>query len=117
MADRYADLSPEARAFLESISSENVADLHAAFRFYGHLPEPAKKFLTSADAETLTFLARARKEEIKQLEATIRLMSSAGTVGRFLFWVLGTFFGALILMAQFGDALAKLWALMRGGVK
>ena len=54
------------------------------------------------------------EEEIEKLENTIRLATSANTVGKFLVWVLGTLIGAFVVMAQFGDAIMKFFNLLRG---
>src|SRR4051812_17382594 len=111
---RYEDLPREVRALLESLSNENVTDLANVIRFYHELSEPrdgriaATEFLLNAEARTLEFLKKARKEEIDQLDEAIKLVRSGRTVGRFMKWAVITLIGAFIVMSQLGDAVTKL---------
>jgi hypothetical protein len=116
MAEKYTDLDPAVRAFLESMGPEHVGDLHAGFRFYGRLPEASKKFLTNAKPATLEWLTEAREEEIEKLDKTIRLANASTTVGKFIAWAIGIFAGMFFAAAQFGDAIVKVLTLLKGGV-
>lgn len=114
MADRYADLPDEAKAFLESINAQNIGDIHAAFRFYGRLGEPAKKFLLNAKPKTMEWLTEAREDEITKLDRTVKLANASQTVGKFLAWAIGIFIGMFMAAAQFGESIARLFNLIRG---
>lgn len=119
----YEDLSRETRAFLETLTSEGVVHLANAMRFYEEISIPregkiaAADFLRDAKPRTLEWLKEARKEEIDQLDEAIKLVRSGRTVGKFMKWAVITLIGAFILMSQFGDAVSKLLALLRGAGK
>lgn len=117
---RYADLPAEVRAYLETLGPEGVVHLANAVRFYDEISverdgkiAPAD-FLREAKPRTLEWLKDARKEEIDQLDEAVKLVRSGRTVGRFMKWAVVTLIGAFILMSQFGDAVSKLLALLRG---
>jgi hypothetical protein len=120
---RYAELSPEVRAFLETLTSEGVVDLANVIRFYHEICIPREgkiapiDFLRDAKARTLEWLKEARQEEIDQLDDAIKLVRSGRTVGRFMRWAIITLIGTFVLMSQFGDALSKIVALVRGASK
>lgn len=120
---RYADLPHEVRAFLESLNAERVTHLANVIRFYEDLSEPREgkispvDFLMNAEARTLEWLKKARREEVDQLDEAIKLVRSGRTVGRFMKWAIITLIGAFILMSQFGDAVSKLLALLKGAPK
>lgn len=120
---RYADLPHEVRAFLETLDGEGVTNLADMMRLYRDLSMPrngktsAVDFLTNAKPRTLEWLRDARREEIDQLDEAIKLVRSGRTVGRFMKWAVITLIGAFILMSQFGDAVSKLLALLKGAPK
>lgn len=117
---RYADLPHEVRAFLETLDGESVVTLADMMRLYRDLSVTRNgktspiDFLINAKSRTLEWLRDARKEEIDQLDEAIKLVRSGRTVGRFMKWAIITMIGAFILMSQFGEAVSKLLALMRG---
>lgn len=117
---RYADLPHATRAFLETLDDEGVTNLANIIRFYEDISTPREgkiapiEFLRSAKARTLEWLKEARKEEIDQLDEAIKLVRSGRTVGRFMKWAVITLIGAFIVTSQFGDAVGKLWVLLRG---
>ena len=120
---RYVDLPLEVRVYLETLGSEGVVHLANAVRFYDEISIPrdgkiaAADFLRDAKPRTLEWLKDARKEEIDQLDEAIKLVRSGRTVGRFMKWVAITTIGAFIVMSQFGEAVSKLWALVKGAPK
>lgn len=119
---RYADLPHEVRAFLETLDGDGVTNLVNMAHLYERLSLPKDKvspldFLLQAKPRTLEWLKDARKEEIDQLDRTIRLVNSGRTVGKFLGYLIATTFGMFILMSQFGDAIAKIWHLLKGAPK
>lgn len=120
---RYADLPHEVRAWLETLDGEGVTGLADAIRFYRDISMPRSgktsplDFLTNAKPRTLEWLRDARKEEIDQLDEAIKLVRSGRTVGRFMKWAIITTIGAFLLMSQFGDAVSKLLALVKGAPK
>lgn len=117
---RYADLPPEVRAFLETLTSEGVVTLSNVVRFYENISEPRNgkvsplDFLENAKPRTLEWLKEARKEEIDQLDEAVKLVRSGRTVGRFMKWVAITTIGAFIVMSQFGEAIGKLVSALKG---
>lgn len=118
---RYADLPHEVRAFLETLDGEGVTNLSDLLRLYRDLSiERGQEkisvidFLLNAKPATLEWLRDARREEIDLLVQGVRLVGSGRTVGKFTKWALVTLIGAFILMSQFGEALAKLLALLKG---
>lgn len=123
MVDKYADLPLEVRVYLETLGSEGVVHLANAVRFYDEISVPrdgkiaASDFLREAKPRTLEWLKEARKEEIDQLDEAIKLVRSGRTVGRFMKWAAITLIGAFIVMSQFGDAVSKLLALVKGASK
>lgn len=123
MVDKYADLPLEVRVYLETLGSEGVVHLANAVRFYDEISVPrdgkiaAADFLREAKPRTLEWLKEARKEEIDQLDEAIKLVRSGRTVGRFMKWAAITLIGAFIVMSQFGDAVSKLLALVKGASK
>lgn len=117
---RYADLSHSVRAFLETLDDEGVTNLSAMAHLYERLSLPKDgrispmDFLLNANPRTLEWLKDARKEEIDQLDEAIRLVRSSRTVGKFMRWVIGVTVGAFIIMAQFGESIAKFVNFFRG---
>lgn len=120
---RYADLPHEVRAFLETLDGESVTSIANAIRFYDDLSMPRDgkiapiDFLRNAKPRTLEWLKDASKEDIDQLDEAIKLVRSGRTVGRFMKWVSITTIGAFLVMSQFGEAVTKLWHLVKGAPK
>lgn len=116
---RYSDLPHEVRAFLETLTGEGVTTLSNVVRFYERISQAeadrvsALHFLENAKPRTFEWLKDARPDEIDQLDDAVKLVRSSRTVGRFMKWALGIFFGSLIIMSQFGEALTKLWQFIR----
>jgi hypothetical protein len=117
---RYADLPHSVRAFLESLDDEGVNNLNAMADVYDRISIARDgkvsplDFLLQAKPRTLEWLRDARKEEIDQLDKTIRLVNSGRTVGKFLAWFFGVTVGAFVVMSQFGEAITKLVNLIKG---
>jgi hypothetical protein len=119
---RYADLPHEVRAYLETLSGEDVTNLADMANLYHRLSLPTDKvspldFLLQAKPRTLEWLKDARPEDINQLDEAINLVRSSRTVGKFIRWLISVTFGMFIITSQFGDAIAKLWHLVKGAGK
>lgn len=119
---RYADLPHEVRAYLETLSGEDVTNLADMANLYHRLSLPTDKvspldFLLQAKPRTLEWLKDARPEDINQLDEAINLVRSSRTVGKFIRWLIYVTFGMFIVTSQFGDAITKLWHIVKGAGK
>jgi hypothetical protein len=118
----YSDLPPEVRAYLETLDGEGVTNLVNMTDLYARLTLPRDKvspldFLLQAKPRTLEWLKDARPEDINQLDEAINLVRSSRTVGKFIRWLIYVTFGMFIVTSQFGDAITKLWHIVKGAGK
>jgi hypothetical protein len=118
----YSDLPPEVRAYLETLDGEGVTNLVNMSDLYARLTLPRDKvspldFLLQAKPRTLEWLKDARPEDINQLDEAINLVRSSRTVGKFLRWLIYVTFGMFIITSQFGDAITRLWHVVKGAGK
>ncbi len=60
-------------------------------------------------AETKSFLAELRADEIRDLENGLRLVRSVQTVGHFVKWLLVGMLGIAVGAAMLVDSLQKVW--------
>lgn len=115
MKERYGELPPHIRNFLEALDIHQVEALKDLMDFRSDLPAHSREMLRGMDKETAKWLKGARPDEIAQLVEGIRLVRSSRTVGKFLRWAVVTLIGAFILMSQLGEHLSKFFRWVRGG--
>lgn len=106
--ERFADLSPETRALLKTLSSEEVVNLKNMLRMYEGLVDRP---------DVLDWLKTVREEEIKLLEDGIRLVRSSQVVSRFMWWAIVTLISAAVLGSQVGDYVGRVFSWIARGSK
>ena len=106
--ERFTDLPPTTKAFLRTISEQEIVHLKNMARFYENL---------SDRPHVLRWLQEAREDEIDLLDDGIKLVRAANTVGKFLWWAIATLIAAIILGSQVGEWLNKIGVFFSRGVK
>lgn len=94
-----------------------VGDMNAdGLEFLRRLGDPRHEaltnFLSRAKAETLTFLAEDRPEEIDNLQAGLRIVVSIQLIGRILKWSVVGFLMFFAAAATFGEKVST-WLKVR----
>lgn len=102
---RYAELSPVARAFIETLDDERVVQMTEAGALIRDLSPEAKAFLRSAEPETLKWLEKADKEKLQKVDAAIQFMSNAEFMGKWTWRGIG---GFILLSGAFFTAFSFL---------
>jgi hypothetical protein len=102
---RYAELSPVARAFIETLDDEKIVQMTEAGALIRDLSPEAKAFLRSSEPATLKWLERADGEKLKKVDAAIQFMSNAEFMGK---WTWRGIFGFLAISGGFYTAF-KFW--------
>lgn len=97
--ERFSQLPLTTKAFLQTLSEQEVVNLKNLLRFYGGLVDRP---------HVLKWLQEAREEDIELLDNGIKLVRAGNTVGRFIWWSLATLVGAAILGSQVGEWFSKL---------
>jgi hypothetical protein len=97
------EITPVQEAFFVGLTDQRVANIWAAADDWAELSPDAKNLLRNAEPATMKWLERASKEDIAQLQYSIRFMSASKLLGSFVWYGMLGLVGAAVLVLQFGE--------------
>lgn len=104
MKERYGELDPHIRTFLEGLDASQITELRELLTFHSDLPPHSREMLRNMDPKTAEWLRGARPDEIGQLVEGIRLVRSFGQVGTTVKWIVVTVGGFFFLASTLSNA-------------
>jgi hypothetical protein len=99
------EMTAAQKAFWIGMTDQRVANMWEAADDWADLKPEAKDLLRNAEPTTLRWLERASEDDIKQLQYSVKFLEASRLLGRFMWFVVASLFGAVIAVMTFWEKL------------